>query len=421
MVLRVPPLPLDSGYLSQLRSVQSQRTRRILISVIAKKVLQRRTLWRWGVPVAVVAGVAVFASGVLSAGASPNLPDLTAAQLLSAVEQSHVAGFSGQVVETASLGLPELPSLGSDSSGTSLISLLSGSHTARVWYAGPDKQRIALLSTLGETDVFHDGTDLWQWDSNSLTAVHTVLPAAAASQVPAPVQTTALTPDQLAQRAIAAIDPSTTISTDQSRRIAGRAAYDLVLTPRDATSRIGLVRIGIDSQYKLPLSVQVFPRSDITHAAIDVSFSSVDFAVPSDSQFAFTPPKSATIKQQNWNALFGGAGASGAPAGPGTPAKSAPNGGTANKIGSAAAESMRAYGSGWTSVVKLPGTALTASSGTASSEVQALLGSLTPVTGTWGTGRLFSSKLMTVLLVDGGAIYVGAVDPSVIYAAAAQK
>ena len=44
--------------------------------------------------------------------------------------------------------------------------MLSGSHTARVWYAGPTKQRFALLGTLGETDVFHDGTDLWQWDSD---------------------------------------------------------------------------------------------------------------------------------------------------------------------------------------------------------------------------------------------------------------
>ena len=135
----------------------------------AKKILRRRTVWRWGVPVAAVAVVAVLGSGVLSAGASPNLPDLTAAQLLAAVEQAHVDGFSGQVVENASLGpAASCPSLGGDSSSdTSLLSLLSGSHTARVWYAGPTKQRFALLGTLGETDVFHDGTDLWQWDSDT--------------------------------------------------------------------------------------------------------------------------------------------------------------------------------------------------------------------------------------------------------------
>ena len=132
----------------------------------ARKVLPRRKVWRWGLPIAAVAVVAVLGSGVLSAGASPNLPDLTAAQLLAAVEQAHVDGFSGQIVENASLGLPQLPNLGGDSGSTSLTSMLSGSHTARVWYAGPTKQRFALLGTLGETDIFHDGTDLWQWDSD---------------------------------------------------------------------------------------------------------------------------------------------------------------------------------------------------------------------------------------------------------------
>src|SRR5262249_5725200 len=154
-------------------SVESQRTESILVIVIVQKVLRRRVAWRWGVPVAAVAAIALVGSGALStlsAGATPNLPDLSAAQLLAAVEQSDVAGFSGQLVENASLGLPQLPNVGGESSSTALVSLLSGSHTARVWYAGPTKQRIALLSTLGETDIFHNGKDLWQWDSDSATA-----------------------------------------------------------------------------------------------------------------------------------------------------------------------------------------------------------------------------------------------------------
>ena len=51
----------------------------------------------------------------------------------------------------------------------------------------------------------------------------------------------------------------------------------------------------------------------------------------------------------------------------------------------------------------------------------ALDGALTPVSGTWGTGRLFSSKLVSALIVDNGAMFIGAVDPSVLYAAAGQK
>jgi outer membrane lipoprotein-sorting protein len=367
----------------------------------AKNVLPRRKVWRWGLPIAAIAVIAVLGSGVLSAGASPNLPNLTAAQLLVDVEQAHITGFSGQVVENASLGLPELPSLGGDSGNTSLTSLLSGSHTARVWYAGPDKQRFALLGTLGETDIFHNGTDLWQWDSDDLTAVHTTLPASSAARVPTPVHSSTLTPQQLAEEAMAAIDPSTLVTPDENRRIAGRAAYDLVLTPRDATSRVGSVRIGIDAQYKLPLSVQVFPRGDKTNAAIDVSFSSIDFSVPPNSEFSFTPPKSAKVTEQAWNDITDGK-----PSGSG--------GGTvAGKVESAANSSMRVLGSGWTSVIRLPGSA--------NGQVQLLAGALTPVSGSWGTGHLFTSKLISALIVDNGPTFVGAVDPSVLYTAAAAK
>jgi outer membrane lipoprotein-sorting protein len=367
----------------------------------AKKVLPRRKVWRWGLPIAAVAVVAVLGSGVLSAGASPNLPDLTAAQLLGDVEQAHVDGFSGQVVENVSLGLPELPSLGGDSSSTSLTSLLSGSHTARVWYAGPDKQRFALLGTLGETDIFHDGTDLWQWDSDDLTAIHTTLPASAA-KVPTPVHSSTLTPQQLAEQAMAAISPSTQVTTDENRRIAGRAAYDLVLTPRDATSRIGSVRIGIDAQYKLPLSVQVFPRGDTSNAAIDVSFSSISFSVPASSEFSFTPPKSAKVTEQKWSDVTDG-----------KPSGQSGRSSVAGKVESAANSSMRVLGSGWTSVIRLPGTA--------SGQLAPIAGALTAVSGSWGTGHLFTSKLISALIVDNGPVFVGAVDPSVLYTAAAAK
>ena len=50
-----------------------------------------------------------------------------------------------------------------------------------------------------------------------------------------------------------------------------------------------------------------------------------------------------------------------------------------------------------------------------------LAGALTPVSGSWGSGQLFISKLVTALFVDNGPVFVGAVDPSVLYAAAGQQ
>ena len=50
--------------------------------------------------------------------------------------------------------------------------------------------------------------------------------------------------------------------------------------------------------------------------------------------------------------------------------------------------------------------------------VNALLGAATPVSGTWGSGRLLRTSLVSVLMTSTGRTYLGAVQPSVLYAAA---
>ena len=80
--------------------------------------------------------------------------------------------------------------------------------------------------------------------------------------------------------------------------------------------------------------------------------------------------------------------------------------------------------SGWLTVVKLPSSALTAGSGGSSDDARvlgALLGSATPVHGAWGSGRLLRTSLVSVLMTDQGSTFVGAVRPSVLYAAAARR
>ena len=358
---------------------------------------------RWLVPVAAAGVIALIASGVLSASANPNLPRQTAAELLAAVGNAKVAGFSGTVVEKASLGLPELPQLGNSGSSAGLIGMLTGSHTARVWYAGPTQQRIAVLDALGEQDLFRDGRDLWQWNSDNRTATHSVLPADAAE--PSPSQLPTLTPDQAAQQALKMIDPSTTVNTDRTGTVAGRSTYTLVLTPKDTRSRVGSVRISMDGQNKVPLGVQVYPR-DSDRAALDISFTRVDFSVPDDDNFTFRPPSGVTVKQTP----FGSHEASGGSAQP--------------SLGGADTTTI---GSGWTTIVKvtgMPGVAsLGKQAGTADTAdtAGAVLGSLPTVSGAWGKGRLFSSTLITALITDDGRAYFGAVDPAMLYQAAAQK
>ncbi|HEX4729205.1 MAG TPA: hypothetical protein VH298_15475 [Jatrophihabitans sp.] len=369
----------------------------------------RRAL-RWLVPVAATGVVALVASGALNASANPDLPTRTAAQLLAAVGDAKVAGFSGTVVEKASLGLPELPQVaGADSSATGLLGLLSGSHTARVWYAGENKQRIALLDQLGEQDAFRNGRELWQWNSDTRTASHTTLPADA--QAAAPQQLPAITPSQAAQQALAFIDPSTSVRTDRDAVVAGRAAYVLVLTPKDTRSRVGSVHISVDGKTLVPLGVQVYPRGS-QHAAIDISFTRFSDAIPSDDNFSWTPPPGVTVKQVPGIELPGPVGKNTAsPKVPGSPAK--------------AGRQLNTIGTGWTTVFTatgVPGLAeLGAVDGPAGKSAAPVLGKLPAVKGSWGSGRLFQSALISALFTDDGRAFVGAVDPDLLYHAAAVK
>ena len=60
-------------------------------------------------------------------------------------------------------------------------------------------------------------------------------------------------------------------------------------------------------------------------------------------------------------------------------------------------------------------------SGESAAVMGALLGSATRrCTATWGSGRLLRTSLVSVLITNSGHVLVGAVTPSVLYAAAAQ-
>jgi hypothetical protein len=52
--------------------------------------------------------------------------------------------------------------------------------------------------------------------------------------------------------------------------------------------------------------------------------------------------------------------------------------------------------------------------------LRAVLRAATPVHGSWGSGRLLRTSLLSILITSKGQILVGAVVPSVLYAAAAK-
>ena len=363
--------------------------------------LSRRV--RWAVPAAalVITGGVIGGSLISVAQAAPGLPARTPAQLLVQVADSRTPPLTGTVVETASFGLPSLPGT---QNPTSLASLLTGSHTLRVWYASPDHFRLAVPESLSETDLFRDGSTAWLWESTANTVTEFSLPAHETSPTP-PVP--ALTPQQAAQQVLAAVGKTTAVSVDTNVTVAGQAAYQLVLAPKDSRSLIGQVQIAVDGQNGVPLRLQVFARG-ASSPAFQVGYTSIQFVTPAPSDVNFTPPPGAKISKADM--------AHGQAAGP-----------SSNGAG------VSAYGSGWLTVLDLPSSGLTSgaspaggpvsignSAGDAGAVVNALLGSATPVSGSWGSGRLLRTSLVSALVTDNGRLFLGAVQPSVLYAAAAQ-
>ena len=133
---------------------------------------------RWAVPAGVLmaAGGLLAGSAIPAAEAAPMLPPRTPAQLLAALAgRTSAPPLTGTLVETASLGLPALPSSGDPAS---LPSLLTGSHTIKVWYSDPAHYRLAVPQSMSESDVVRNGSSAWLWDSSTDTVTRIALPAA---------------------------------------------------------------------------------------------------------------------------------------------------------------------------------------------------------------------------------------------------
>jgi outer membrane lipoprotein-sorting protein len=335
---------------------------------------------RWAVPAGalVVTGGILAGSLISAAQATPGLPARTPARLLAQVADSTMPPLTGTVVETASFGLPALPATGNP---TSLSSLLTGSHTIRVWYASPQHFRLAVPQSLSESDVIRNGGTAWLWQSTLNKVTKYTLPAHAPARA---VPNTPLTPDQAAKQVLAAVGPTTAVSVSSNVSVAGQAAYALVLAPKDHRSLVGQVQIDVDASNGVPLRLQVFARGAST-PAFQVGYTAIQFVTPAAADLSFTPPPGATVTQENL-----GNGDRGQPAGTG---------------------GYTTVGKDWLTVLVTPSTGFT-------SPASALLATATPVHGAWGSGRLLRTSLVSVLITDSGTAYVGAVQPSVLYAAA---
>lgn len=420
----------------------------------------RNNRLRWIAPAAALA-LALGAPGVISAvaNADPALPEKTAEELLADLAAAQPAAFSGTISQSVDLGLPDLSALtvvGTGGNGHSAapfdpMTLATGTNTWRVWTDGETSGKAALVVDGGEYSVTYNGSDVWLWDSAAGEAAHMVLPEHSATDLP-PDHTIPdhppVTPDDLASELLERVEPSTEVSVSGTRMVAGRPAYELLLVPEDADTKIGEVRLALDSETSLPLALEVTSTSGTT--AVDVAFTSIDFTVPDAAIFSFTPPADATVTE--------------IPVPDKAEIEAAKAGADAHSDADADAASIDAestlpagtepivVGEGWSTVIVLPAASDSATDADAlqfapdatrpdsatedstwelefedpeaeqaraeaGDALASVLAQLPTVSGEWGSGRLFEGTIVSAVIADDGRVAVGAVGPEALYTA----
>ena len=174
-----------------------------------------------------------------------------------------------------------------------IVASLSGDHRLHVWHSR-DGARLSDLLPTAERSIIVSRTQAWLWDSSSMTAVRLgtgIDPAAAAAAQKA---ASMIDPVELAQQALAAIDPSTRATVAGSTTVAGRDAYVLSLEPRTSATLVGRVELYVDASRWLPLGGAVFARG-ASSPALSARFTTVSFGSIDPAVYRFTPPPGAKI------------------------------------------------------------------------------------------------------------------------------
>ncbi|MGW1713733.1 LolA family protein [Streptomyces sp. NPDC002156] len=405
---------------------------------------RRRKAARYTAP-AVVIGLTVATIGLVPAFAGsgdPDLPKISAQELIEKIAASDTQQLSGTVKISTDLGLPDLGGLesgllsgglggGASGSGSAadpsakLLELASGTHTVRVAVDGPDKQKVSLLEKAAEYSVIHNGDEVWAYDSSSNEAYHATAPASEGGKDKADGKDQALpddvpaTPKEFAEEALKAADGTTSVTVDGTAQVAGRDAYKLVIKPKESGSTVGAISIAVDSKTGTPLKFTLTPASGGA-AVVDAGFVDVDFAKPAASTFDFTPPKGTKVTEEGSGTAeedFGGD--SGKKFEEDLKGLEDHEGAVDGLEG----DDVKVIGEGWNSIAAFDSGAESGLPSAGDSPDAGAFGGFLDsfgdkVSGDFGSGTVFKTRLINALMTDDGKLYVGAVTKDALVKAA---
>jgi hypothetical protein len=205
------------------------------------------TVRRWS---AVAAGTAaVVAAPVFWLGRPVAVPQVATSALLRAARASSSVTFSGFAEARGSLGLPDLPRLGS------VAALLGSTTRERVWWRSAADWRVDTVHPTGEESTYAVGGLLHTWNYESRTSrlilnnPHVRLPRA-----------DDLLPPQAARRLLAGVDATAVVRRLPARRVAGHATVGVRIVPGQTDSTIARADLWIEPRTGLPLALDLYAR-----------------------------------------------------------------------------------------------------------------------------------------------------------------
>ncbi|MEV6200250.1 DUF2092 domain-containing protein [Streptomyces sp. NPDC051771] len=402
----------------------------------AQRAGQRKTS-RYVVPVA-VAGIAAATIGLvpaLAASGDPDLPEITAQQLIEKIAASDTQTLSGTFKISTDLGLPALDGLlggiaggmaSGDGSGSGeasadpsaqLTKLVSGTHTLKVAADGPERQKLTLLDGKEQYSLIHDGDEVWAYDSRSNTVFHDK-GGAEKDGGRAPGEELPASPKELADEVLKAAGDTTSITVGGTANVAGRDAYRLVVEPKQQGSTVDSITIAVDAATGTPLKFTLDSTSG-GKPVLDAGFTKVDFGKPAASEFDFTVPEGAKVTEGDQMEKEFGADRGGDHGKAPEDLEKAFGDLGLGGLGGADANGPEIIGEGWTAIAAFDSGAPAPKTEDAPKEAQGFLDALgDKVSGKFGSGTVFKTKIVNALMTDDGKVYVGAVTPQALVDAA---
>lgn len=266
--------------------------------------------------------------------------------------------------------------------------------------------------------MIHNGDDVWAYDSKSDEAYHATQKQGAhsdgsgdhAKKAPKGVPAT---PKELTDEILKAGGDTTSFTVDGTSQVAGRDAYRLQIKPKQSGSTVGAVTVSVDAKTGTPLKFSLTPAGGGA-AVVDAGFTKVDFAKPAASTFDFKPSKGTKVTEADELAKTQR-----------SERGAMPKDLKADKLKAGGLDDVNVIGKGWTSIaeLKLPKEASGLAAGKGSAEVppdaQKFLNSLgDQVKGEFGSGTVYSTRLVNVLVTEDGKAYAGAVTKDALVKAA---